>query len=136
MTRNKPLSALLFVSMTFAILSFSGKEALAGGFMRSCSEISLDTAAPETLLRATCRTTEGTFNSTFLVLDRNIGNVDGVLRINSREFSDSCNSMYLTGKEPALYLFANCLNRAGLYVTTFIDLNRYISNRYGVLWFD
>ena len=136
MTRNKPLSALLFVSMTFAILSFSGKEALAGGFIRSCSEISLDLAAPETLLRATCRSADGTFYSSFLVLDSNIGNVDGVLRINSRNFSDSCKIIGLGGDGRELFLFADCLSRAGVYIRSSIDLNRYISNRNGVLWFD
>ena len=136
MTRNKPLSALLFVSMTFAILSFSGKEALAGGFIRSCSEISLDLAAPEILLRATCRRADGTFYSSFLVLDSNIGNVDGVLRINSRNFSDSCKIIGLGGDGRELFLFADCLSRAGVYIRSSIDLNRYISNRNGVLWFD
>ena len=136
MTRNKPLSALLFFSMTFAILSFSGKEALAGGFTSSCFGIVLDSGIPGFGLRATCRRVDGTPRPAVVSLGNNIGNIDGVLRANSRDFSDSCRVIGLQESGLGLFLLADCKARDGVFIRSSIDLNRYISNVNGSLRFD
>ena len=125
--------------MTFAILSLSGKEALAGGFTSSCFNIVLDSKIPGFGLRATCRRADGTCRSAAVSLDNNIGNIDGVLRANSSDFSDSCRVIGgLTGGGPGrgIFLTADCLARDGVFTRTSIDLNRYISNVNGSLRFD
>lgn len=132
MTRKKPLSALLFFSMTFAILSLSGKEALAGGFTNSCLGLSLDSELVGFVLSSSCRDISGRFRPTSLVLDNNIGNVDGRLQTNSRDFSDSCQVAGLRGA----VLEARCLSREGVLIPTSLDLNRVISNVDGRLKFD
>lgn len=131
MTNNKMLSVLCFASMTVACLNPLGKEALAGGFTRSCENIRLESGR---FLYANCKDRNATFRgqSSLDLMDR-VGNKDGHLGLYGGGYLKSCRNLR---SDDRTTIWADCRTYNGDWRATSLNLDRVISNSDGNLTFD
>ena len=131
MRNNKVLSLLCFASMTVACLNPLGKQALAGGFTRSCEDVRLVSGR---YLYANCKDRNATFRGqTSLDLMDRVGNKNGNLGLYGGGYLKSCKNL---GSDNINTIWADCRTYNGDWRSTRLNLDDVISNSDGNLTFD
>ena len=122
---------LIFTGVTLAAACLNplGKEALAGGFSRSCGNIVLREGK---ILSAICKDRNANYRKTSLDLNERIGNKNGRLII-SRNYIASCKNIGLGG---GFSLRADCKTYNKDWRSTSLNLDGVITNEDGNLRFD
>jgi len=123
----------IVVACVFAeVIAFDlsvGKALALGQFSRTCQGAVVNGST----LSAKCQTTSGNFVPSSINLIPHIENVDGVLKWQSGNFTETCRSNALQG--PSI-MSAQCKNKAGQWVTTKINLDEHIVNINGKLTYE
>ncbi len=112
----------------FVFFTAITNQAFAGNFSQSCENITLKNSR----LSADCKRKNQSVKATKIDLDKNIGNLDGVLSWGDRNFSKSCSNIVLNGAA----LTATCKRKDGSENSTSLNLDEGIDNTNGVLKFD
>jgi hypothetical protein len=123
--------ALIFTGVTVAVACLNplGKEALAGNFSRSCSNIVL---RQDRILTAICKDRNANYRRTSLDLNRRIGNKNGYLTTGS-DYIKTCQNI---GWGRGVSLRADCRTYNGDWRYSTLNLDNIISNNDGNLTFD
>jgi len=121
---NSTTRKVFFLIMITLLIGLSSTQ---GGFFRTGSEFSIKSDDTSTFLNGKLLKMNRRINTASINLDNYLGNLDGSLDWESREFTDSCKECKLVLSK----LSCNCLRLDSTYLTSEIDLNDRISNSDG-----
>lgn len=121
---KKHLAALvgtLSLACCLGISSPASAHALSGDFSKTCTNVQIQGAT----LVAQCQTNAGTWIQSSLDLDNHIGNHEGHLVGNAKNFSQTCSNTTIT---QGRVLVTNCETTAGPILRTTYDLDSSVAN--------
>ncbi|KAH9544696.1 hypothetical protein CY35_12G008900 [Sphagnum magellanicum] len=123
--------ALLVVAAGLLCMSalLNGAEASCGGFTYTCQVFSVTGS----VVSANCAKVDGVYAESSLDLNPFLGNDNGNL-VQRSDYIATCTpeGFGLVG-DSSFFIFANCAQEDGKFVSTFLDINNNVSNDNGVL---
>lgn len=122
------ITAICF-SLFLAFAFVPAAPAFAGNFSQTCSDATISGST----LSASCRSRNGSYNSTSINLDSQIGNINGTLERGDHDFSQTCRGIELFNGGT---MKGECKTRDQRWVSTSLNLDGFIDNTDGVLKFD